>query len=68
MIDRKTILNHEMNQNKFSTSIKNILKKFQNYLQIARALIVRKATHETFVTLQEKESKSDEKFDQEIDV
>ncbi len=53
-----------MNQNKFSTSIRNLLKKFQNHLQIARTLIVRKAIHETFVTLQEK-SKNDEKSDQE---
>ncbi len=60
VIDRKTILNHEIKQSKFSTLIKNFLKKFRNYLLIARALIVRKATHETFVTLQEK-SKNDEK-------
>ncbi len=58
------ILNHEMNQNKSSTSIRDLLKKFRNHLRIARTLIVREATHEVFVTLQEK-SKRDEKFDQE---
>ncbi len=64
MINRKLILNHEINQNKFSTSIKNLVKKFRNYLRIARTLIVRKATHEAFITLQEK-SKNNEKSDQE---
>jgi hypothetical protein len=53
-----------MNQNKFLTSIRNLLKEFRNHLRIARALIVRRATHEAFVTLQEK-SKKDEKSDQE---
>jgi hypothetical protein len=64
VIDRKTILNHEMNQNKSSTLIKNLLKEFRNHLQIARILIVREAIHEAFVTLQEK-SKKNEKSDQE---
>jgi hypothetical protein len=52
--DRKTIFNHEMNQNKSSTSIKNLLKEFRNQLRIARTLITKKATHEAFVTLQNK--------------
>ncbi len=46
------------------TSIKNLLKEFQNHVRIARTLIVRKATHETFVTLQKK-SKKDKKSDRE---
>jgi hypothetical protein len=43
-----------MNQKKSSTSIKNILKEFRNHLRIARTLITKKATHEAFVTLQNK--------------
>jgi hypothetical protein len=54
VFDRKTILNHEMNQNKSSTSIKDLLKEFRNYFRIARALITKKASHEAFVTLQSK--------------
>ncbi len=54
VFDKKTILNHEMNQKKSSTSIKNILKEFRNHLRIARALITKKITHEAFVTLQSK--------------
>ncbi len=64
VIDRKTILNHEMNQKKSSISIKNLLKEFRNHLRIARILITKKATHEAFVTLQEKtsnEKKTDQK-------
>jgi hypothetical protein len=52
--DEETILNHEMNQRKSSTSIKNILKEFRNHVRIARALITKRATHEAFVTLQNK--------------
>jgi hypothetical protein len=33
---RKTILNYEMNQSKFSTSIRDLLKEFRNHLRIAR--------------------------------
>ncbi len=54
MFDKKTILNHEMNQNKFSTSIRNLVKKFRNYLRIARTLITKKTTQKAFETLQEK--------------
>jgi hypothetical protein len=54
VFDRKTILNHEMNQKKCSTSIRNILKEFRNYFRIAWTLITKKATHEAFVTLQNK--------------
>ncbi len=60
---RKTILNHEMNQKKSSTSIKDLLENFRNHLRIARTLITKKATHETFATLQEKSS-NDETTDQ----
>jgi hypothetical protein len=56
VFDKKTILNHEMNQRKFSTSIRNLLEEFRNHLQIARALITKKAIHKTFATLQEKSS------------
>ncbi len=45
VFDRKTILNHEMNQKKCSTSIRNILKEFRNYFRIAWTLITKKATH-----------------------
>ncbi len=69
VFDRETILNHEMNQRKSSTSIRNILKEFRNHLRIARALIIKRATHETFVTLQNKisdekttDQKESEKF------
>jgi hypothetical protein len=54
--DRETILNHEMNQSKSSTSIKDLLKEFRNHLRIARTLITKRATHEAFATLQEKSS------------
>ncbi len=43
-----------MNQSKSSTSIKDLLKEFRNHLRIARTLITKKATHEAFVTLQDK--------------
>jgi hypothetical protein len=36
MFDKETILNHEMNQSKFSTLIRDFLKKFRNHLRIAR--------------------------------
>jgi hypothetical protein len=64
MFKRKTILNHEMNQNKSSTSIRNLLEEFRNHLRIARTLITKRATHEAFATLQEKSS-NDETTDQE---
>ncbi len=64
VIDKKTILIHEINQSKLSTSIRNILKKFRNHFRIARALITKRATHETFVTLQRKTSENDDKSDQ----
>jgi hypothetical protein len=64
MFDKKTILNHEMNQNKSSTSIKNLLKEFRNHFRIARTLITKRTTHEAFATLQEKSS-NDEITDQE---
>ncbi len=51
---QETIFNHEMNQNKSSTSITDFLKRFRNHLRIARAWITKKTTHETFVTLQNK--------------
>jgi hypothetical protein len=54
VFDKKTILNHEMNQKKSSTSIKNILKEFRNHLRIARTLITKRVVHEAFVTLQSK--------------
>jgi hypothetical protein len=63
VFERETILNHEMNQDKFSTSIKIFLKEFRNHLRIARALITKKTTHEAFATLQEKSS-NDETIDQ----
>ncbi len=56
MSDKERILNHEMNQKKSSTSIRNLLEEFRNHLRIARALITKKATHEAFATLQEKSS------------
>jgi hypothetical protein len=64
MFDKKTILNHEMNQRKFSTSIRNFLKEFRNHFRIARALITKKTIHEAFTTLQKKSS-NDEITDQE---
>jgi hypothetical protein len=62
--DRKTILNHEMNQKKSSTSIRDILEEFRNHLRIARTLITKKTTHEAFVTLQSKIS-DEKRTDQE---
>jgi hypothetical protein len=64
VFEKKTILNHEMNQNKFSTSIRNLLEEFRNHLRIARTLITKRATYEAFATLQEKSS-NDETTDQE---
>jgi hypothetical protein len=66
VFERTTILNHEMNQNKFSTSIKFFLKEFRNHLRIARTLITKRTIHEAFATLQEKSS-NDETTDQEKD-
>jgi alpha-galactosidase/6-phospho-beta-glucosidase family protein len=63
VFERKTILNHEMNQNKSSTSIRNLLEEFRNHLRIARTLITKRTTHEAFATLQEKSS-NDETTDQ----
>jgi hypothetical protein len=63
VFERKTILNHEMNQKKFSTSIKNLLEEFRNHFRIARTLITKRTTHEVFATLQEKSS-NDETIDQ----
>ncbi len=63
VFERKTILNHEMNQRKFSTSIKDLLEEFRNHLWVARTLITKKTTHEVFATLQEKSS-NDETNDQ----
>jgi hypothetical protein len=54
VFNKETILNHEMNQKKSSTSIKNILEEFRNHLQIARTLITKRTTHKAFVTLQNK--------------
>jgi hypothetical protein len=62
--DKETIFNHEMNQSKFSTSIRNLLEEFRNHLRIARTLITKKTTHEAFATLQEKSS-DNETTDQE---
>jgi hypothetical protein len=42
MFNRKTILNHEMNQKKSLTLIRNLLEEFRNHLRIARALIIKK--------------------------
>ncbi len=64
VFDRKTIFNHEMNQKKSSTSIRNLLEEFRNHLRIARTLITKRTTHEAFATLQEKSS-NDETTDQE---
>jgi hypothetical protein len=63
VLKRKTILNHEMNQNKSSTSIKDFLEEFRNHLRIAQTLITKKTIHEAFATLQEKSS-NDETTDQ----
>jgi hypothetical protein len=69
VFDREIILNHEMNQKKSSTSIKNLLEEFRNHLRIARTLITKRTTHEAFATLQEKiseekttDQKESEKF------
>jgi hypothetical protein len=56
VFDRKTIFNHEMNQSKSSTSIRDLLEEFRNHLRIAQTLITKRATHEVFATLQEKSS------------
>jgi hypothetical protein len=64
VFNKEIILNHEMNQRKFSTSIKNLLEEFRNHLRIARTLITKRTTHEAFATLQEKSS-NDEITDQE---
>ncbi len=64
MFERETILNHEMNQKKSSTSIRDLLEEFRNHLRTARTLITKRATHEAFETLQEK-SPNDEMTDQE---
>ncbi len=64
VFDRKTIFDHEINQSKSSTSIRDLLKEFRNHLRIARTLITKKTIHETFATLQEKSS-NDETTDQE---
>jgi hypothetical protein len=63
VFEKKTILNHEINQNKFSTSIRDFLEEFRNHLRIARTLITKRTTHEAFATLQEKSS-NDETIEQ----
>jgi hypothetical protein len=63
VFDKETILNHEMNQSKLSTSIRDLLEEFRYHLRIARTLITKRATHEAFATLQEKSS-NDETTDQ----
>jgi hypothetical protein len=63
VFERKTILNHEMNQRKFSTSVRDLLEEFRNHFRIARALITKKTISEAFATLQEKSS-NDETTDQ----
>jgi hypothetical protein len=54
MSDKKTIFNHDMNQKKSSTLIRDFLKEFQNYLRIVWALITKRTIYEAFATLQEK--------------
>jgi hypothetical protein len=64
VFERKTIFNHEMNQKKFSTSIRDLLEEFRNHFRIARTLITKKTIHEAFAILQRKSS-NDEIIDQE---
>jgi hypothetical protein len=61
--DREAILNHEVNQKKPPTSIRDLLEEFRNHLRTARALTTKGATHEAFATLQEK-SPNEETTDQ----
>jgi phosphoglycerate-specific signal transduction histidine kinase len=51
VFNKKTIFNHEMNQCKFSTLIKNLLEKYRNYLKIARTLITKRTIHKAFAIL-----------------
>ncbi len=54
VFNKKTTLNHEINQRTSSTSIKNILEKFRNCLRLVRTLIIKRTTHKTFITLSNK--------------
>ncbi len=60
VIDRKTILNYEVQQKKTLSFILDLLKKFRNHLRIVRILfnqIDKNANHSAFVILQDQDTK-----------
>ncbi len=69
VIDKKTILNYEVQQEKKSSFILDFLKEFRNHLRIVKTLFNqidhtdKKANHSTFATLQDQNTDSNEKFD-----
>jgi formylmethanofuran dehydrogenase subunit E len=69
VVDRKTILNYEVQQEKLSSFILNFLKKFRNHLRIVKTLfnqidyINKRINHSTFAISQNQSTKSNEKSD-----
>jgi hypothetical protein len=69
VIDRKTILNYEVQQKKTSLFIFDFLKKFRNHLRIVKTLFNqtkhtnKKANHSAFAIFQDQDTKlADQKF------
>ncbi len=69
VVDKKTILNYEIQQEKSSSFILDFLKKFRNHLRIVKTLFNqidhtnKKINHSAFATLQSQSTKSNEKSD-----
>jgi hypothetical protein len=69
VVDKKTILNYEVQQEKSSSFILDLLKKFRNHLRIVKTLFNqidhtdKRVNHSTFTTLQNQSTKSNEKSD-----
>ncbi len=69
VVDRKTILNYEVQQEKSSSFILDLLKKFRNHLRIVRTLFNqidhtnKKINHSAFAILQDQNTESNEKSD-----
>jgi hypothetical protein len=69
VVDRETILNYEVQQEKSSLFILDLLKKFRNHLRIVKTLFNqidhtnKRINHSAFATLQNQNTKSNEKSD-----
>ncbi len=69
VVDKKTILNYKVQQEKSSSFILDLLKKFRNHLRIVKTLFNeidhanKKINHSVFAILQNQNTKSNEKSD-----